>query len=128
MRIVSLFALVLCAVLVVHVCVVSADDCSGCGGCCADRCNCVAFARCNVPQLPNGLVTCADKKAAANSRSGHAGCVMFRTGDPTYCHAAVVTGNSGGVLSINQANWSPCQCSTAQIKEDDPAILGFWCP
>jgi hypothetical protein len=109
---------------------VQAGDCDYCEGnnCCQYRCDCVTYARCLANGLPGGLITCDDKKRAVNSHNPRAGCVMFRTGDPQYCHAAYVTGVSGGVVSINQANWDQCHCSNGSIKADDSAIIGFWCP
>ena len=49
----------------------------------ADECNCVYYARDRQPKLPSGLSTCDDKKNTVNSHTAKAGCVLFRTGDPT---------------------------------------------
>lgn len=72
----------------------------------ADKCNCVYYARDRQPKLPGGLTTCDDKKHASNSKTAAPGCVLFRTGDPDYCHAAYVTKVSGGTVYYDQANVS----------------------
>ena len=72
----------------------------------SDACNCVSYARDRQNDLPGGLVTCDDKKHASNSNTAKAGCVMFRTGDPEYCHATYVTKVSGGNVYYDQANVS----------------------
>lgn len=94
----------------------------------ADACNCVYYARDRQPKLPTGLTTCDDKKSKVNSHTAAAGCVMFRTGDPTYCHATYVTKVSGGTVYYDQANWTPCKCSSDSISASSSAILGYWCP
>jgi hypothetical protein len=52
------------------------------------------------------LMTEFEKKGVVtpglNSHTAAAGCVLFRTGDPTYCHAAYVTKVSGGVVYYDQ--------------------------
>ena len=72
----------------------------------SDSCNCVYYARDRQPKLPSGLSTCSDKKSKINSNTASPGCVMFRTGDPTYCHATYVTKVSGGNVYYDQANVS----------------------
>ncbi len=104
------------------------DTLISCGNYGADACNCVAYARDRQPKLPTGLTTCADKQSKVNSHTPAPGCVMFRTGDPTYCHATYVTGVSGGNVYYDQANWTPCKCSSDVISASSPAIMGYWCP
>lgn len=94
----------------------------------SDACNCVNYARDRQPKLPSGFGTCDEKKNKSNSQTAAAGCVMFRTGDPTYCHAAYVTKVSGGVVYYDQANWTPCKCSSDSISASSDKILGYWCP
>jgi hypothetical protein len=94
----------------------------------ADACNCVYYARDRQPKLPTGLTTCSDKKSKVNSQTAASGCVLFRTGDPTYCHAAYVTKVSNGIVYYDQSNWSPCKCSSDSISATSSAILGYWCP
>lgn len=94
----------------------------------ADACNCVYYARDRQPKLPSGLSTCSDKKSKVNSHTPAAGCVLFRTGDPTYCHAAYVTKVSGSTVYYDQANWTPCKCSSDSLSTSSSAILGYWCP
>ena len=94
----------------------------------ADECNCVYYARDRQPKLVSGLSTCSDKKHASNSKTGKPGCVLFRTGDPTYCHAAYVTKVSDGKIYYDQANWTPCKCSKDSLPEGSDKIVGFWCP
>lgn len=93
----------------------------------ADACNCVYYARDRQPKLPTGLTTCADKKSKVNSNVPAPGCVLFRTGDPTYCHAAYVTKVSNGNVYYDQANWTPCACSSDYLSTSSSAILGYWC-
>jgi hypothetical protein len=104
------------------------DTVISCGAYQNDACNCVYYARDRQPKLPGGLTTCSDKKNTANSDTARAGCVLFRTGDPTYCHAAYVTKVSGGTVYYDQANWTPCKCSSDSISESSSAIIGYWCP
>lgn len=94
----------------------------------ADACNCVYYARDRQPKLPTGLTTCADKKSKVNSHNAAPGCVMFRTGDPTYCHATYVTKVANGMVYYDQSNWSPCKCSSDALSATSTAILGYWCP
>ena len=93
-----------------------------------DACNCVYYARDRQNQLPGGLSTCDDKKKASNSNTAKAGCVLFRTGDPTYCHAAYVTKVSSSTVYYDQANWTPCKCSSDSLPISSDKIIGYWCP
>jgi hypothetical protein len=94
----------------------------------ADACNCVYYARDRQKNLPSGLTTCDDKKSKVNSHTPAPGCVLFRTGDPTYCHAAYVTKVANGNVYYDQANWTPCKCSSDYLSTGSSAILGYWCP
>lgn len=94
----------------------------------ADACNCVYYARDRQKSLPTGLTTCDDKKSKVNSHTPAPGCVLFRTGDPTYCHAAYVTKVANGNVYYDQANWTPCKCSSDYLSTSSSAILGYWCP
>lgn len=94
----------------------------------ADACNCVYYARDRQKSLPSGLTTCDDKKSKVNSHTPAPGCVLFRTGDPTYCHAAYVTKVANGNVYYDQANWTPCKCSSDYLTTSSSAILGYWCP
>lgn len=93
-----------------------------------DACNCVYYARDRQKSLPTGLTTCDDKKSKVNSHTPAPGCVLFRTGDPTYCHAAYVTKVSNGNVYYDQSNWTPCKCSSDYLSTSSSAILGYWCP
>lgn len=104
------------------------DTIISCGPYQADACNCVYYARDRQPKLPSGMTTCDDKKHASNSDTAKAGCVLFRTGDPTYCHAAYVTKVSGGTVYYDQANWTPCECSSDSLSTSSDKIIGYWCP
>ena len=94
----------------------------------AEAWNCVKYARDRQPKLPTGLETCADKKNAANSPNPKVGCVLFRTGDPTYCHAAYITAVSSSSITYEQANWTYCKCSRDSLSTSSTAIIGYWCP
>ena len=94
----------------------------------SDACNCVYYARDRQPKLPTGLTTCDDKKSKVNSHTPQPGCVLFRTGDPTYCHAAYVIKVSSSTVYYDQANWTPCACSSDSLSLSSSAILGYWCP
>ncbi len=94
----------------------------------ADACNCVYYARDLQPKLPSGLTTCDDKKSKINSNKPQPGCVMFRTGDPTYCHATYVTKVTSSNVYYDQANWTPCKCSSDYLSISSNSILGYWCP
>ncbi len=86
------------------------DTVISCGSYQSDACNCVYYARDRQPALPGGLTTCSDKINKSNSDTAKPGCVMFRTGDPTYCHATYVTKVSGGMVYFDQANVSSFLC------------------
>ena len=112
--------------------------------------NCVKYAECRAGIGGQGWITCDDKRAASNSDTAHAGCIIFRTGDPQYCHAMYCTGvsldesgakqpllrgpnNSSSNLgsstyNFDEANWTPGQCDSGSISSDDSAIIGIWCP
>ena len=94
----------------------------------AEACNCVKYARDRQPKLVGGLTTCDDKKNAVTTQTASPGCVMFRTGDPTYCHATYVTKVSSGTVYFDQSNWTPCKCSSDSISASSSAIIGYWCP
>ncbi len=106
----------------------SQDSPISCGAYQSDACNCVYYARDRQPKLVGGLTTCDDKKNASNSGTPAAGCVLFRTGDPKYCHAAYITKVANGNIYYDQANWTPCACSSDSISTSSSAIVGFWCP
>ena len=89
--------------------------------------NCVKYAECRANVGAQGWVTCDDKRRAGNSATAHPGCIIFRTGDPTYCHAMYCTGASGSSYSFDQANWAPGQCNSGTISTSDPAIIGIHC-
>lgn len=93
-----------------------------------DACNCVYYARDRQKLLPTGLTTCNDKKSKINSSKPSVGCVMFRTGDPTYCHATYVTKVTSENVYYDQANWTPCKCSSDYLSIQSSAIMGYWCP
>ncbi len=104
------------------------DTIISCGSFSSDACNCVAYARDRQPNLVGGLTTCSDKQGKINSPNPKAGCVMFRDGNPTYCHAAYVTSVSGGYVYYDQANWTSCQCSKDSLPTGSSHIMGYWCP
>jgi hypothetical protein len=107
---------------------VNGDTIISCSPYDADACNCVYYARDRQKNLPSGLTTCDDKKSKVNSHTPKPGCVLFRTGDPTYCHAAYVTNVANGIVYYDQANWTPCKCSSYYLSTSSSAILGYWCP
>jgi hypothetical protein len=104
------------------------DTIISCGAYENDACNCVYYARDRQPKLPSGLSTCNDKINASNSKTAAVGCVLFRTGDPTYCHAAYVTKVTSSTVYYDQSNWTPCKCSSDSLSISSSAILGYWCP
>ena len=104
------------------------DDLISCDPWPEDACNCVYYARDLQPGLPSGCTSCDDKKRMSNSNTPHPGCVLFRTGNPEYCHAAYVTSVSPDTVFYRQANWTPCQCSTDSLPINSDKIIGYWCP
>ena len=104
------------------------DDIIDCSPFEEDACNCVYYARDYQPGLPTGCTTCDDKKKMSNSNVPKPGCVLFRTGDPTYCHAAYVYSVSSDTIFYRQSNWTPCKCSTDSLPITSSAIVGYWCP
>jgi hypothetical protein len=90
-------------------------------------CEIEKYAECRANVGAQGWVTCDDKRRAGNSATAHPGCIIFRTGDPTYCHAMYCTGASGSSYSFDQANWAPGQCNSGTISTSDPAIIGIHC-
>merc|ERR1712048_43299 len=94
--------------------------------------NCVHFVECraNLPHM--GWISCADKRNANNSATAHPGCIIFRTGNPKYCHAMYCTGATSSTYSFDQANWvvknGVGQCNSGTIGTSDPNIIGIYCP
>lgn len=96
------------------------------GSCPCD--NCVKYAECRAGLGQMGWVSCEDKRKASNSPTAHAGCIIFRTGDPKYCHAMYCTGATSSTYSFDQANWNPGKCDSGSISATSPDIIGIYCP
>ena len=94
-----------------------------------NRCNCVLYARQRVPALPSGLFNTEDKRRIINSMFPRPGTVAVFS----YNHVAVVTNvqiDSDGslVISIDEANYRPCQFGSRRGKMSDLQIVGFFDP
>ena len=103
--------------------------------CCtsANKANCVSYARCLTHnKLPHLFSTCAAKKANSNTPPdrGREGCVLFRTGNPKYCHAEYIQGAIGSTYHLMQADWPDASagCTTTTLPKKDSVIIGVWCP
>lgn len=93
------------------------------------RCNCVLYARESVRSLPYNLHSTTDKHRIINSMFPRPGTVAIFS----FNHVAVVTGtqvDSDGsiIVSINEANYKPCQIGTRRGKLSDLQIVGFFDP
>ena len=104
------------------------------GNCCAgNEGNCVSYARCLTHnKLPHVFSTCAAKRANSNTPTdqGREGCVLFRTGNPTYCHAEYISGAIGSTYHLMQSDWPDknAGCTTTTLPKGDSVIIGVWCP
>lgn len=93
------------------------------------RCNCVLFARQRVPALPSGLFNADDKRRIINSMFPRPGTVAVFS----YNHVAVVTNvqidtDGSLIVSIDEANYRPCQFGARRGKMSELQIIGFFDP
>lgn len=100
-------------------------------------CNCVLWARSQVPSLPTNLTTYSQKLAIINHRFPRVGsvAVIYVPSGPSapYGHLAVVRGvtiNSNGSLNVRlqEANWSPCEITWRTGTPESLRIQGFFDP
>lgn len=93
------------------------------------RCNCVLFARQRVPALPSGLYNADDKRRIINSMFPRPGTVAVFS----YNHVAAVTNvqsdtDGSLIVSIDEANYRPCQFGSRRGKMSELQIIGFFDP
>jgi len=100
------------------------SELAGCGPCN----NCVLYARCRQHRLPYGLTSYADKVSHINSHTPHAGCVAVIKSSSVYGHVAYVNRVSGGVLHIDEANWTSGRCGTRSGTPGALHVTGYICP
>ena len=100
------------------------SELAGCGPC--D--NCVLYARCRQHRLPYGLTSYADKVRQINSHTPHAGCVAVIKSSSVYGHVAYVNRVAGGVLHIDEANWTSGRCGTRSGTATALHVTGYICP
>ncbi len=96
---------------------------------CSDyKCNCVQYARCNVPSLPWGLWSYQDKVRTINSYSPRVGSVaIMNVGD--YGHVGVVTSvYSNGKIKITEANYISCEISQRTNYPSNMSVTGYFRP
>ena len=100
-------------------------------------CNCVVWARSQVPLLPPNLTSYSQKLAIINHRFPRVGsvAVIYVPTGPSapYGHVAVVRGvaiNSDGSLKVTlqEANWSPCAITWRTGTPESLRIQGFFDP
>ena len=97
-----------------------------------NACNCVLYARSQVPSLPFGLNTQPQKAAIINSYTPSIGAVAVFS----YNHVAVVTRvetivrPSGNyvVVTITEANYIACQIGTRRGIPASLGIIGYFRP
>ncbi|MFN4868482.1 MAG: CHAP domain-containing protein [Pseudanabaena sp.] len=93
-------------------------------------CNCVLYAKQQVPSLPNGLWTLQDKIRIINSRQPSVGAVAIIDNKVNrWGHVAVVRKiNPNGTITIQESNWGGCGI---RFRTNTPArlnILGYFKP
>jgi len=93
------------------------------------RCNCVLYAKQQVPSLPTGLWTLQNKRRIINSRQPSAGAVAIIDNKVRSGHLAVVRAvNPDGTVTIEESNWGGCGI---RFRTNTPAklnILGYFKP
>ena len=97
--------------------------------------NCVLYAKSQVPSLPNGLWTLADKRRIINSSQPTPGAVAIidnRVSNPVirnYGHVAVVRDVYGnGTIRIQESNWGGCGIRYRTGTPANLGILGYFRP
>jgi len=90
-------------------------------------CNCVLWARSQVPSLPMGLTTLAQKKAIINSQVPTVGSVAICDVGTQYGHVSVVRKVvSDSVITVEQANYTPCKITWATgTRKQLGGIIGY---
>ncbi|MCA2880064.1 MAG: CHAP domain-containing protein [Pseudanabaena sp.] len=93
-------------------------------------CNCVLYAKQQVPSLPTGLWTLQDKIRIINSRQPSVGAVAIIDNKVNrWGHVAVVRKiNPNGTITIQESNWGGCGI---RFRTNTPArlnILGYFKP
>jgi hypothetical protein len=90
--------------------------------------NCVLYARCKQPALPRGLFSYADKVSQINSHTPQVGCVAVIRSRSAYGHVGYVNGVSGGLVHIDEANWTSGRCGARSGTATSLNITGYICP
>lgn len=101
-----------------------------------NRNNCVFYARCNVPSLPGGLFTIANKRRIINSAVPVVGCVAIHDLGTTEGHLSVVTrirttvrnGQKIYSVTIQEGNYPLGKISTRFGNLSTLKIVGFYVP
>ncbi len=98
-------------------------------------CNCVLYAKSQVPSLPNGLWTLQDKRRIINSSNPTVGAVAIidnRDRNPVvrnWGHVAVVRNvYPNGTIRIQESNWGGCGIRYRTGTPANLGILGYFKP
>lgn len=95
-------------------------------------CNCVLYARSQVPSLPYGLDTLASKIAIINHRFPRVGSVAVHNYSPdghvSVVRNVVVQSDGNLYLTIDEANYKSCEFSRRYGTPDGLNIVGYYDP
>jgi len=94
------------------------------------RCNCVLYAKQQVPSLPTGLWTLQNKRRIINSQQPSAGAVAIIDNKVNkWGHVAVVRKvNPNGTVTIQESNWGGCGIRFRTNTPSKLNILGYFKP
>jgi len=93
-----------------------------------NRCNCVLWARDQVPSLPFGLWTIIAKKKIINSHKAKVGSVAIINAGLPFGHVAIVSKVGLNHITIKEANYKHCTITERHGSESDLKILGYFEP
>jgi hypothetical protein len=95
-----------------------------------NRFNCVKYARSQVPQLPFGLLTFAQKKKIINSQTSKIGNVAIMACGFPWGHVGVIIGRSEGgrYKTIREANYRSGKITERTGTTESLGIVGYFDP
>lgn len=90
------------------------------------KCNCVLWVRnCKAPWLPYGMTYIWEKKAKINTQEAKDGRVAVMDIYYPYGHVAYITNVNGSKITVQEANYAPCQVTTRTGTSSSMKIVGY---
>jgi hypothetical protein len=93
-----------------------------------NRCNCVLWARAQVPSLPFGLWTIGDKNKIINSNKAKAGRIAIMSVGLPFGHVGIVAKVGKNHITIKEANFKFCWITERHDTEKNLNITGYFNP